>query len=313
VNLTEDALIQEFDRREIPLNKRVLTDWRAKGYLPPLQVKGLGKGRGKSYFWSDPNVIERALLVDEALQSQCRGENILFILWLFGYDVPAKVVREHLLGGLANFAKIAKGESQERGAIEEHIDDITAKYYYIVAKYPQLQLPADKPPEVMQMVLNIFVNSSYDLTDAPFEDGVAALVEAKSESKFDGTDEPTSESHADQIKNAEAMCRFVHEHFSLDHVIVALTGASPTHLQTVQTDIKALFDFIGRIFADKPEIEEIKKLRTRAAYSLGGLLTVVDITLRHQGLGHLVDQLLSLLTTQSLEDLSMQNTDHELS
>lgn len=45
VEITEQALIEEFDRRDIPISKRVLTDWRAKGYLPPLQVKGLGQGK----------------------------------------------------------------------------------------------------------------------------------------------------------------------------------------------------------------------------------------------------------------------------
>src|SRR4051794_17432025 len=97
--VTEQSLIDEFDRREIPLNKRVLTDWRRKGYLPPLQVRGLGQGKGKRYFWSEAKVIDRALLVDEALYSSYRGSKLLFVLWLFGYDIPSNLIRDHLVAG----------------------------------------------------------------------------------------------------------------------------------------------------------------------------------------------------------------------
>src|SRR4029453_5484394 len=122
---TEQFLIDEFEKRGIPLSKRVLTDWRAKGYLPPLVAKGVGRGKGKTYFWSDANVIDRALLVDEILNCDYRGSKVHIILWLFGYEVPSGLIRDHLLNGLANLAKMARGEKQNRGAIEEHIEDVT--------------------------------------------------------------------------------------------------------------------------------------------------------------------------------------------
>ena len=80
---TDDDLIEEFERRNLALNRRVLTDWRSKGYLEQLQVKGKGRGRGKIYF-SSRNALNRALLVDEALRLDYRGTRILFVLWLFG-------------------------------------------------------------------------------------------------------------------------------------------------------------------------------------------------------------------------------------
>jgi hypothetical protein len=295
VEITEQALIEEFDRRNIPISKRVLTDWRAKGYLPPLQVKGLGQGKGKTYFWSDTEVIEQALLVDEALQSNFRGKRILITLWLFGYDLPSALIREHLLDGLGKFAKMARGENQGRGAIEEHIDDLTVKYYSVAAKYPQLELPGDMPPAAMEMVLNIFVNPTYDLTDAPFEDGIAASLEAESkgESGADGTLKAVS--HDERARDTQAIWRFVHDHFSLSHIQAALTNATSEDLRQAQTDIKFLFDFVGREFFNKPEIEKLRELRVSAAYSLGILLTIIDLTLRRQGLNHLVDQCLSRL------------------
>jgi hypothetical protein len=300
--VTEQSLIEEFDRRDIPLSKRVLTDWRAKGYLPPLHVKGLGQGKGKTYFWSDPQVIERALLVDEALQSNYRGRKILFILWLFGYDIPSAVIREHLLNGIANFAKMARGERQERGAIEEHIDDLTTKYYVVASKYPELQLPRDTPPAAMEMVLNIFANPTYDLSDAPFEEGLAASLEGESKRMSSG-ESGSSVSSDERAMNTKAMWRFVHEHFSLNHMHAAVNDANEDQLRQAQIDITFLFDFIGRVSTGKPEIERLKELRAFAAYSLGNLLTVVDLTLRHQGLGHLIDQGLSRLAAQNINKM----------
>jgi hypothetical protein len=146
VRLSEQELIEEFGRRDIALNKRVLTDWRAKGYLPPLQTTGQGKGRGKLYFWTDPTVIERALLVDEALQSDHRGPKILFILWLFGYDIQSSLIRSHLLSGVERFEKMAIGDRAGWGVVEDHVEDIVAKYYYAANKYPHLGLRQDLPP-----------------------------------------------------------------------------------------------------------------------------------------------------------------------
>lgn len=303
MNLTEDSLIDEFDRRGIPLNKRVLTDWRAKGFLPALEVKGLGQGKGKTHFWSDPKVIDRALLVDEALQSDFRGSKMLLVLWLFGYEMPTALIREHLLNGLKKFAKMARGERQERGAIEEHIDDLTAKYYKVASKYPQLELPKDMRPAAMEMVLNVFVNPTYNLNDGPFEDGVLASLEAESKT-------PTKRSafrnvsHSDRVKNTEAMWRFVHEHFSLNDMQAALEAATEDRFHQVQADIKLMFDFFGQVSAGKPEIEKLRELRVQAGYSVGMLLSIVDLTLRHQELGYLIDDGLSRLANLDVKKLN---------
>ena len=72
VTVTEQSLIDEFEKLGIPLNKRVLTEWRTKTYLPPLESKGRGRTKGRRYFWSDMKVIQRALLVDEALSLEGR-------------------------------------------------------------------------------------------------------------------------------------------------------------------------------------------------------------------------------------------------
>jgi|ERR1041384_733401 hypothetical protein len=295
--VTEQNLIDEFDKRDIPVNKRVLTDWRAKSYLPPLRVKGLGRGMGTTYFWSDAKVIERALLVDEALNSRYRGPKVLMILWLFGYDISLTSIRDHLLTGLSKVARLTRGTSEDREAIEEHIYDLTEKYYQLASKYPQLELPQDKPATVMEMILNIFANPAYDLSDTPFQEGITDSIQ----SERDGRSVPTSTSilpEAERIRNVALKWRFVHEHFSLSHMQDALAKATDEKLRQVQKDVTTLFEFLGQQFAGKLELEELRDWRVQAAYSVGMLLTVIDLTLRHQGFGHFIDSGLSRLMTQ---------------
>jgi hypothetical protein len=294
--VTEQFLIDEFDKRDIPLNKRVLTDWRAKTYLPPLKTRGRGQGKGKSYFWSDARVIDRAFLVDEALNSSYRGSKVLMILWLFGYDISSAAIRDHLVTGLTKVARLTRGKSEDRDAIEDHIDYLVFKYYQLAAKHPELNLRRDMPPSVMEMILNVFANPTYDLGDTPFEDSIRDSIKTERD-KSSGDSAKSMISEADRVQTTELMWRFVREHFSLSNMQAALAQITEQKLREVQKDIATLFGFLGQQWSGKPEMEALRELRVQAAYSLGMLLTVIDLTLRHQGWGHFIDTGLSRLTT----------------
>jgi hypothetical protein len=292
--ITGQFLIDEFDKRDIPLNKRVLTYWRVKTYLPRLQAKGCGRGKGKSYFWSDAKVIERALLVDEALNSGYRGPRVLMILWLFGYDISSTSIRDHLITGLTKVARLTRGKSLDPDAIEDHIDDLGSKYDQIYSKQPELNLRWDMPPGVMEMILNVFANPAYDLDDTPFEDSVRDSIKPECD-KTSGNSAKSIVSEAELLQTAELMWRFVGEHISLDDMQAALAQVTDQKLREVQKDINTLFGFVGQLLSGKPEMETLREWRVQAAYSMGMLLTVIDLTLRHQGWGYFIDAQLSRL------------------
>jgi hypothetical protein len=296
--VTEQFLIDEFDKRDIPLNKRVLTDWRAKTYLPRLEARGCGRGKGKSYFWSDARVIERALLVDEALHSGYRGSKVLMILWLFGNYISSASIRDHLVTGLTTVAKLTRGKSEDRDAIEDHIDYVVSKYYQLAAKHPELSLRRDMPPSVMEMILNVFANPTYDLGDTPFEDSIKDSIKIE-RAKSSGDSAKVSE--ADRVQTSELMWRFVRERFSLSNMQAALEEVTDQELLQAQKDIATLFGFLKQQWSGNAEMEALRKWRVRVAYSMGMSLTVIDLTLRHQGLGHLIDTGLSRLKTQPNE------------
>jgi hypothetical protein len=287
--MTDEELIKEFEKRNLVLSKRVLTYWRAKGFLPPLCTKGLGRGRGKVYFWPEPDILSRALLVDEALQLGLHSTRILFILWLFGYEIPSSVVRRYLLECVVGLEALLTGNKQGRGAVEEHIEDLTVRYCQTARLYPELGLPEELPPIALEMILNVFGNSSYDLSDAPFEDGIAALASAERQPAGGNV---ATVNFGDHKRNTELAWRFVYQHFSLSHIRFAISEATDEDVRRVQSDLGIVFSVIAETVVGKPELAQLREYRVGGAYLFGALLCPVDLTLRHQGWGGLIDEYL---------------------
>jgi hypothetical protein len=92
--LTQAVLLEQLDRCGPPKTPRCLTDWRAKGFLPRLVQHGTGRGRGASFGWNDPDILERAILVDDLLEGGVRGEQVVLCAWFAGHDIDLAIVRK---------------------------------------------------------------------------------------------------------------------------------------------------------------------------------------------------------------------------
>lgn len=99
--LTQAALLEQLDRCGHPKTPRCLTDWRAKGFLPRLTQRGAGRRRGARYRWTDPDILERALLVDDLLVGGVRGEQVALCVWFAGHNVDLVIVRNAWISRLA--------------------------------------------------------------------------------------------------------------------------------------------------------------------------------------------------------------------
>ena len=73
---------------------RTLTDWRQKGLLPALKKKGLGQGKGRKNYWPDKEVVPQAFLIKRLLDWNPNADDALITLWLGGYAVSNKRVKE---------------------------------------------------------------------------------------------------------------------------------------------------------------------------------------------------------------------------
>jgi len=70
-----------------------LAGWRKEGLLPPLASHGLGTGKGKSYYWREPNIVAHACATYDLLRRFGRPETALWMLWLSGFPVPLRQFR----------------------------------------------------------------------------------------------------------------------------------------------------------------------------------------------------------------------------
>jgi len=76
-----------------PLASQTLSEWRRHGLLPPLVSRSRGLNKGKSCFWTDEVVFERAALVHDLLSAGVERHEIYCVLWLCGLSVPFPQLR----------------------------------------------------------------------------------------------------------------------------------------------------------------------------------------------------------------------------
>jgi hypothetical protein len=71
-----------------------MTDWRTNRLLPALKQRGRGRGPGAIWYWSEPDILERAKIVYDALSRNRRSYYALWVLWFCGFEVsPADIRR----------------------------------------------------------------------------------------------------------------------------------------------------------------------------------------------------------------------------
>lgn len=98
--ITTAHLVEEMSRRGRPVTARRLVDWRRRELLPPLVVRGAGRGRGVRYAWPSARVLDQAEAVDELISGLRRVSRIYLPLWLLGFDVPVRRVRAGVVRAL---------------------------------------------------------------------------------------------------------------------------------------------------------------------------------------------------------------------
>jgi hypothetical protein len=70
-----------------------LAGWRREGLLPSFASQGLGMGKGKSYYWREPDILAHASAAFDLLRKHQRPEYAVWMLWLSGFPVPLPQLR----------------------------------------------------------------------------------------------------------------------------------------------------------------------------------------------------------------------------
>jgi hypothetical protein len=137
--------------------------------------------------------------------------------------------------------------------------------------------------------MNVFANREYDLSSLAFEEGIEAVLSTFKQHRI----QPPAEKAVDRLQNAKNAWQYVHNYFSLDHFHDAITAATDEHISRVQADIGLIFRVIAERAKGKPELETLREFCVMFAYGFGMLFSPINLVLRHQGWGGLIDQYLS--------------------
>ena len=89
--LTSKQVINELAKTGRRVTARKLTDWRARELLPQLSEKGKGRGKGKVYLWTQPDILDRAAFVAD--HKGWDTSRVILVLWCCGFEVPQKTLK----------------------------------------------------------------------------------------------------------------------------------------------------------------------------------------------------------------------------
>src|SRR5579862_6336362 len=104
--ISQTQLVAELQSRGYHVTERQLRDWRAKGLLPPLNLRSRGRGLGVVRNWGDnERILSQAITVCDFLDRNGHAKWALLGLWFAGYEVKLETVRGLWLESLARARK----------------------------------------------------------------------------------------------------------------------------------------------------------------------------------------------------------------
>ncbi len=323
--LTQAQLVEKFHAHGCAdVTPRRVADWRRNDVLPPFDVIGRGRGgreHGRhSSVWADGDaVLNQALWVYQLLKTHQSFLDLYLPLWLLGFSIPLNRIRDALLKPLEMVSSEVAFEIDGKNAIEDRIDDAAFEFMQGVQRANWNVL--DIPPEVLAAMMNILLNSAYNMEDEPFENAVDSLGEWERNLQqrcFEFLDDAKAVSRAEQLPNESGIFRhagFVNNFLSVPHLRQVVTECTDEDLLAVDKDVSWLREIVFEIQRLLPvvlrhvptEMQPKRDEMLATVLSVGQLSLLVDLSLRSRGYGELIDHvlmyLLNSIQTQTPEDV----------
>lgn len=284
--MTQAELIAEAARRGVELEPRTLTSWRAKGLLPPLSDRGVGRGKGKTYSWAYPDVLSQALATQALLDRRSRADSALLGLWLCGYPVSSVRARELWLERLIAVKDEVARAADKAGSAGDYLATLSAR------TSSRLNEPAGVTRADIEAVISACLNPVYDLGDdfditAEYEPVVAMLL------GWIGTRDTSTQFAADlrsgvSEKRVEQVAAFFTLIFSLDARTKIVRRADHQDLEAARSFVESIRRILGRFLP--PGSGPIPMP------TFGEPLALLYLNFRRAGLEHLLDDSVRLLT-----------------
>ena len=164
--LTPKQVVNELAKTGRRMTERKLTDWRARELLPKLSEKGKGRGKGKVYFWTQPDILDRAAFVAD--HKGWDTSRVLLVLWCCGFEVPQKTLKEAWLEEIEKVTRLVTKQDMNaewRLKAQDYFDDLEDAFHQHAIAFKNLKRTenddmAEFAYETVQMVCAfIFANA----------------------------------------------------------------------------------------------------------------------------------------------------------
>lgn len=318
--LTEDELVGKLNQLGFTdVTKRRVATWRAKEIIPSFDVIGAGRGQSlgrESSGWSNGAIIaEQAAEAYRLLKTYRTLDDLYFPLWVFGYQVPIARIREALSRPLEPTLEFIHAEGGSRGEIEDAIGDQAFEFVQIV-DHSQM-LPCSVPQDAIETFTNLLLNSQYNLSDTPFEDGVRALqqfddeFQSKAEAFFrrESPNKPGVEVLSGTMNTIFANADFISQYLSVEKLKVAVDASTDKDLAAIQSYLQAgrqVIELLRQFFALieeylPPELRPYEVDRAMI-FTAAKLCVWACLSLRRNGYGPLIEACL----TEILKEIPRQ-------
>ena len=198
-------------------------------------------------------------------------------------------------------------------------DVLSDTAHTLTAKLKQEQFPVcDFSQDAMDLILNVFMNPNYDMTDIYAFGALQSWLQhcERSEMFESLTTKETSSSQPSTLDSAIRQAVLFKAHLSLPEIKRAVDECTDDDILVLERDLQSLRR-VGRMFAQLLSAELPAGHRLpwdmvwRFIFGLGRIMICIDLALRKQGFGSDVDSFLSevVVKVQAAFDLKVSRAE----
>lgn len=304
VGLSKESLVEALHERGYSdVTLRQVTDWRSRHLLPTFDLEGISlgraQGRKKSQWSNGALIIEQSVWIIELLNLFGDYTHVYIPLWLLGYPVHLERLREALSRPLQRtISGIQKDCTSDRN-LEDVLNDDA---HTLAARLEKQDTPALRvPADAIDLILNLFINPEYDLTDlGAFEAFQLWQAECQRLQASWSQSQPVA---ADSIESLLKLASTVKQYLSVTEIKRAVDEATHDDLRVITRDIAVLRRmwslFVELLVRELPgDFHLPNDVVLRLVFGIGEIAIYLDIALRKHGEGGQIDSLLPSALSQ---------------
>ncbi len=294
--ITRKDLVKEIYRLGYTkVKERTVESWQGKDLLPPFDIIGGGRGKGRGRAqnsWSNGEVIIRqAVCVFELMEMYRCTEKVYVPLRMLGFKIPIARLREALTNPVEEGLDELMEKAESFGNLEDALLDSAGEMSEELSRTNVLIL--SPPWEMLDAIGNILFNPNYDFEDTPFEAGKEALCEW--ERKLSEAI-PAHAEGSDGLLSFDLFdhAQFINRYFSVPAIEKALDECDDDDLERVGQDLEiigeigfSLIEFVRRIMPSDFEITDEEAFGN--FFKAGTYLALLDLSMRRNGYAGTLD------------------------